>query len=317
MKIKDYYSNFRVILKKIHLVFFVVLFITIICPASLRGSERIDIDYKFKTGSISEFYLLSDFFSDKQVISIKEKKFNIKESSKEFFIDYYYDTPSFSLYKDRKSLRFRHRFVNGKLLKRLVQFKKSVEGNLEGKYEYKIKINKDITFSDPKDLISFMKLPQNSKKELVQQVKSIINVDYLKTALILSQIRRRFYFHDEKGIPYFTLTFDEIYPEKGMKYMPFYEIEFEINEKLAGQSSQEELNSLKNRVFDLIKMVESTDIAIDKITKSKYERSLEAFDINISRKLFVPKYLILVFAIIFSFAFIIFTKKTALFKRKE
>lgn len=274
----DYKGRFIVMIKKFIQSFF-IFFLLGTCIQT-EASDRIELEYKFTTNSISEFYMLSHFLDGRTKISLGNKIYSIEKSPNEFFVDYYFDTLDLYLLKRRYSLRMRDRFVHGRPGKRLVQFKMPNPEIDQARFEYKLMVGPESSLKNTNDVVGFLQLPQNRKKQLVQVLSPIVNIASLKQVLELYQIRTRYYFADEHGKPYFTITFDESFARRGMTYKPFYEIEFEINEKQMGQRDKKEGKFLIKQIEKLINEAKSTRIDLYPVTYSKYEQATAQLDIQ-------------------------------------
>ena len=160
--------------------------------------------------------------------------------------------------------------------------------------------------------IFILNSPIHSKERLVTELKKEVNIDVLDVYLKMFQIRTRYYFSDQEGSPFFTITFDETFANSEMKFEPFFEIEFEINEVQMGKANKAQGDSLIKKIGALINEARSTNIELLSVNKSKYERGMERLGV-VSRAInddfisLVGIVLILVFGVVM----VIIRKKNA------
>ncbi len=262
---------------------FLVLFVCVstFFDIKVEGAvERIELDYKFTTNTVTEFYLLSHFLDGKETIRLGDQIYGVEKSTNEFFVDYYLDTPDLSLLKDDTSLRMRSRFINGQLSKRLIQFKTPIKDNADARFEHKLKIPKSTEFQSITDVVNFLQLPTHTKNRVVSELSDSINLASLREVVEINQIRTRYYLTNAKGKPFYTITFDESYARKGMDIIPFFEIEFEINEKRMGQAKEDEASVLLTQIQELIQKAKSTQISMHSNNISKYKRAINSLGID-------------------------------------
>ena len=262
---------------KIIYYIFIFLYIFLI-PNKAFSSERIDLDYKYTTESVSDFYSLSEYMSGLDNIELNGELYTIKKSVNEVFVDAYYDTELLDLYNNDDSIRYRQRYRNSKLMKRLVQYKTKhaqVEGAMN---EYKIKIKRKEKINTDMDLLRYLSRESIQKSKLVKKFKDKYDMSSLSKVVLLFQNRNRFYLYNEIKEHVFTVTFDSVHINSSPLNTPYWVIEFEINEKLMGRADNNLRDSLQESVMILIDKFVNKYYSLNKVMLSKYQVAVNSLN---------------------------------------
>lgn len=227
------------------------LFLT---PFVHSQSLRIENEHKLtfpcdKTDLIWD-YLKSRYANDPNQLYLNKISSGFSAiQSVEHFKDVYFDDSSLSLLNREGAVRRRYRLFpdnpsHRKHKRSLVQIKLRRESEqITNRSEIKFGVRK-----------KFREVPETAKPDLI--VKNVaefqeillketgINSSSLATTLVLNQVRRRIYL-SKNGIPFATLTEDDVTVSKWLVPLRFCEMELELNEILYTSSSAEERGEMQ------------------------------------------------------------------------
>ena len=284
------------------------------------GSEnRIDLDLRLEPKNEKNFYLLKENFINKKVISFKKNTYKIVRSQNELFIDEYYDTATQSLFKNKSSLRYRKRFINGVSSKNLIQFKTPKENNeLLGMNEFKIIINLDDIIVSYRDFKNYINRAKNQNSKLYKQLRNYVNISKLKPVFSVTQNRDRFYLQENDGKTIFTISFDEVIYSKELLKKTYNVIEFEINEKIMASSDKINSEALVKSLNEFVFNLDEENILFNQVYESKYVIGIKKLGIKIENDDVFEIVLIFfaLFSIIILFCIPIFSRIKLIVKTK-
>lgn len=198
------------------------------------------------------------------------------KSATEIFIDRYFDVEDGRFSEAEISLRHRKRFVDGQLIKQLIQLKTPHSEDKVIRKEIKFEADDNKQTTDAHARHAFLKHLKYADKERMAYHLSPYDVrpDELQAALKLKQKRQRIYLSDEAGESFATLTLDEV-QHASFPFQTFAELELELNEIRyteaddQGRTEMEKVNSeIKNRLFGKFPMLK-----VDQ--RSKYRKMRE------------------------------------------
>ncbi|MFT4534450.1 MAG: hypothetical protein ACI9P5_001810 [Saprospiraceae bacterium] len=204
-----------------------------------QSAERVESEYKLgipnDEAGVLWKYLQSDGFLSK----LRSEYDLITEVSIEDFVDVYYDDEKSSLYKQKVGLRYRSRYIQDTLNKRIIQLKTPLleDGVARTETKYEIKKSKD-----KNDIYARHKLLRYLKKKdrgnLNYQLAKFDSESLkMKPAVMLRQMRSRIYITDSIA-SLATITLDEVTNLK-FPFQRYTEMELELNEIRYTNSDEE------------------------------------------------------------------------------
>jgi len=163
------------------------------------------------------------------------------EVAQEVFYDQYFDDENKTLFNAKAGVRFRQRYVADTLSKNLVQLKLPLADTTGvARQEIKFNVYTKIKNLDRQAMHPFWRYvrPKNREEVNLYLASFDLTGNDLSPAIKVEQDRKRIYV-SENGIPYLTMTFDEVcsfyFP-----YPCFTELELELNEIRFTDGSEEE-----------------------------------------------------------------------------
>jgi len=162
----------------------------------------------------------------------------------EVFIDNYFDGPDGVLNKEEISLRHRKRFINGELLKELVQLKTPYSTDKVIRNEIKFEVDRDRDATQLYSRHPLLKLLKPSDREslVFHLAEYKLRPEETDKSIKLKQERRRIYINDNSGESVATITLDEVH-NFGFPLESFAELELELNEiRFTNASKSERLS---------------------------------------------------------------------------
>ncbi len=152
-------------------------------------------------------------------------------TAQEIFYDQYFDDENNTLFQAKAGVRFRQRFVADTLSKQLLQLKLPLSDTTGvARQEIKFNVYTKIKKSDRQAMHPFWRYvrPKNREEVNLHIANHDLTGNDLRPAVKVRQDRKRIYV-SEKGIPFLTMTFDEVcsfyFP-----YPCYTELELELNE---------------------------------------------------------------------------------------
>jgi len=210
--------------------FFLLFAFANICQ-TYGQSGRLESEYKLDIpkGEVASLWdmIKSDFGQESfQLDGVAFKG----EASKEDFFDTYFDTEDGRFAEMEISLRYRKRFKDGILLKKLIQLKTPFSEDKVVRNEIKFEVDDDKKLSDLNSRHDFLKHVANSELDrLSYELASLkLRPEEIQQSLKLKQTRNRVYIKDEMGESIATITLDEVY-NNTFPFQDYAELELELN----------------------------------------------------------------------------------------
>ena len=275
-----------------------------------HANDRVDLDIRLEPKSKKNFYSLKLNLESKESVLFGDNTYKIVRSENELFVDEYYDTKLHSLSSKKSSLRYRKRFVNGKLEKDLIQFKtQKNKQKMEGMKEFKLELDSDEILTSLNDIKKYINKPKNQNSKFNNELKNYVSIYRLEQIFSATQYRDRFYLKDKDEKTIYTISFDEVIYSKDLLKKSYLVIEFEVNETIMATS-----NKISAKlVGDLNKFIKSLDkenILYKRVYDSKYDVGIKKLGIKPRNENIIET--ILVFL---SLVFIIFLFIKSIFSR--
>lgn len=151
-------------------------------------------------------------------------------TSREKFVDRYFDTPDRVLISNQSGVRLRERYINDVLEKKLIQIKLPLDSSGIARTEHKFEVDEPKSARNLNMRHPFLQHIRNSDEELVNYhlADMFIRADHLSPVLNLLQYRDRLYISDTIG-SLATITLDRVHLMK-FPFHHFTEMEIELNE---------------------------------------------------------------------------------------
>ena len=264
----------------------ILLFSILISFNSYAESDRVDLDIRYSSNSFSAFSTLLKQLSEMKSIKVNNKTFIIEFSNNEVFIDNYFDTLSFNLFNQENSLRFRQRFVNLMPYSQVIQYKKSLSNGdaIPGSmYEFKMEVKDKII--NEADLLNVVVNENNDKFQLIEKLSKDLNTSKLKRIFTAFQNRDRMCLYDDLGVQTYTITFDKVYYFNKLNYVPYWVIEFEVNEKLFTIANINDKTTLISNLQIIINNIVDGDFYL--VKDNKYTTGIKKLNLIESKRAIV------------------------------
>jgi len=174
------------------------------------------------------------------------------EISKEDFFDTYYDTEDGRFAEMEISLRYRKRFKDGVLLKKLIQLKTPFSEDKIVRNEIKFEVDDDKNLSDLNNRHDFLKYVADSDMDRMSYELAAFKLrpEQIQQSLKLKQTRNRVYIKDKDGESIATITLDEV-NNSAFPFQEYAELELELNElryTQADETEKAQMTSLNNNI---------------------------------------------------------------------
>ena len=263
-------------------MFKVIIALSLFLSFSSSAQQRIDIDYRYSLDSSAHFIGLFEELSKHKKVRANGQEFDVSVSKNEHFVDVYFDTPSLRLFRNNSSLRFRQRFLNLNIFKKLIQYKVTNQDYSSGMIEKKIVLNPSEIISSGFELYKVLNSSSNLDSDLVRSILlDGTNLDELEEILRLNQLRNRIYLKNITGETVYTITFDNILISKGLIIEPYWIVEFEINEKLFKKSKKQEKQKLIDNLINLISENFANQAKLIKVDLNKYSYAVKKLKLDL------------------------------------
>ena len=262
-------------------IFFKILLVFILFPTVSEAENRIDLDLRLVPKSEKQFYLLKENFNNKKIFLINGKEYKILRSQNEVFVDDNYDTKLHSLLRKKASLRYRSRFIESSVTKKLIQFK-TQKGNdgTKGMNEFKIEINADEMLVSHQNFKQYLNKTNNQNSELYKQLKSYVDIYKLELIFSAIQYRDRFYLQDNEENTIFTISFDEVIYSKDLLKIPYLVVEFEINETMMANLNKKDSDAMVKSLNEFVGDLDKEKLLFNSTYDSKYAVGMKKLGIK-------------------------------------
>lgn len=228
--------------------------------------------------------------------------------AQEIFYDQYFDDENKTLFQAKAGVRFRQRFVADTLSKQLLQLKLPLNDTTGvARQEIKFNVYTKIKKSDRQAMHPFWRYvrPKNREEVNLHIANHDLTGNDLRPAVKVRQDRKRIYV-SEKGIPFLTMTFDEVcsfyFP-----YPCYTELELELNEIRFTDGDAEERDRME-RINQTVKdKILNQFSALKQDQTPKYNKMVLLLENNFLEKIY-DNLMYLILGCIMLFAIVLFIK---------
>jgi len=201
------------------------------------------------------------------------------EVSVEDFFDTYYDASDGRFAEMEISLRYRKRFKDDMLLKKLIQLKTPYSKDKVVRNEIKFEVDDDKKLTDLNNRHEFLKHIANSEIERLSFELAAFNLrpEEIQESLKLKQTRSRVYIRDKAGESIATITLDKV-KNNDFPFQNYAELELELNEVRYTQADEKEkaqMSALNDEIKNQL-LGSFPTLQVDQ--RSKYRKMKELID---------------------------------------
>lgn len=221
---------------------FLVLFSFINICQTIGQSGRLESEYKLDVPQI-EVDDLWNLIQSNYALPAYEVNGAILngEVSVEDFFDTYYDVEDGRFAEMEISLRYRKRFKDGVLLKKLIQLKTPFSEDKVVRNEIKFKVDDKKNTMDLTNRHDFLKHVDGGEMDRLSYELAAFKLrpEDIQESLKLKQTRSRVYIKDESGESVATITLDQV-NNRSWPFQEYAELELELNEVRYTQANEKE-----------------------------------------------------------------------------
>lgn len=199
------------------------------CLLAGQSNGRVESEYKLGVpADVAEDLWI--FMRDDLPKVLASKQTVTTSVSIEQFRDTYFDDADRTLYEQEIGLRYRERYIQDTLAKRLVQLKTPLASDGVARTEVKFEVKQNAGRSDLSSRHPFLKYIKKRDRDEVAYLLRKYNADIndMKRAVKMHQERRRIYIKDSEGA-LATATLDYVTHAR-LPFQRYIEMELELNE---------------------------------------------------------------------------------------
>lgn len=216
-------------------------------------SGRLESEYKLDIpqSDVDALWALIQSTYAKEAINLNGLTLQGEVSVEDFF-DTYFDLEDGRFAEMEIGLRYRKRFKDGVLLKKLIQLKTPYSEDKVVRNEIKFEVDDDKDITDLTVRHPFLKHIDGSEMDRLSYELAAFKIrpEEIQESLKLKQTRKRVYIKDELGESVATITLDEV-NNSSFPYQEYAELELELNEvryTLADDTEKERMTALNNEI---------------------------------------------------------------------
>ena len=251
-----------------------ILFSLINICQTIGQSGRLESEYKLDIplDEVAALWELVKSNYAQESFDVEGSKLKGEVSVEEFF-DTYYDAEDGRFAEMEISLRYRKRFKDGVLLKKLIQLKTPYSDDKVVRNEIKFKVDDKKKVDDITKRHAFLKHVDGSEMDRLGYELAAFKLrpEEIQESLKLKQTRKRVYIKDEMNESVATITLDRV-NNSAFPFQKYAELELELNEVRYTQASDEEKQQM-TRLNEKIKtqlLTAFPNLKVDQ--RSKYRK---------------------------------------------
>lgn len=255
-------------------ILFLSLVVMINCAPLCSQSLRLESEYKLDIPltEVDELWNLIQANYAKEEFSIGTMSLT-GETSIEHFFDTYFDVEDGRFAEEEISLRYRKRFKDGALLKKLVQLKTPYSEDKVVRNEIKFEVDDEKGAMDVSNRHEFLRHIAGSDMERLHYELAALNLrpEEIQKSLKLKQVRSRVYIKDSSNESVATITLDQV-SNAAFPFQKFAELELELNEvryTRANETEKQSMTALNNKIKEQL-LAAFPSLKVDQ--RSKYRK---------------------------------------------